>query len=139
MSGTIVTTSSVFAIKKTIAFLLPILAAVESSNNPAAVGDGGDAIGTLQIHRSYWGDAMEELGEDWPYSYANRPEYAKKAAQAYLVRYGREYKRITGKVPTVEVLARIHNGGPQGWNPEYPKKYAATSKYWTKVKAKIKN
>ena len=139
MSGTIVATGSTIAIKKTIALLLPILAAVESGNNPAAIGDGGRAVGSLQIHKSYWTDACESLGVNWPYSYAKDPDYAVKAAEAYLVRYGRAYENKYGKPATMEILSRLHNGGPEGANPKKKKKYAATSIYWAMVKKKIHN
>lgn len=47
--------------------------------------------------------------------------------------YGERYQRLTGKPVTYEVLARIHNGGPDGW-----KKYA-TKKYWRSVKRHLHN
>lgn len=42
--------------------------------------------------------------------------------------YGYRYKVITRKPVTYEVLARMHNGGPDGW------KKASTLAYWYKVK-----
>lgn len=47
----------------------------------------------------------------------------------YWQHYGERYRRIAGKAPTAEVLARIHNGGPSGWRKE------STLGYWAKVKA----
>ena len=51
---------------------------------------------------------------------------------AYLRHYGEVYKKETGKDPTVEVLARIHNGGPRGWKKE------ATRSYWARVERRLK-
>lgn len=49
----------------------------------------------------------------------------------YWKHYGHAYSRKTGRPVTYEVLARIHNGGPNGWrNP-------ATDKYWTKVRIEL--
>jgi len=47
----------------------------------------------------------------------------------YWQHYGERYRRITGKEPTAEVLARIHNGGPDGWRKP------STLIFWKKVKA----
>lgn len=33
----------------------------------------------------------------------------------YLSHWGKVYTKETGKIPTIEVYARIHNGGPNGW------------------------
>ncbi len=49
----------------------------------------------------------------------------------YWKHYGEAYRRATGKRPTYEVLARIHNGGPRG----YAKK--ATDPYWAKVNKEL--
>ena len=115
--------------KTLILTLLPLIAQVESSNNPTAVGDDGLAIGLYQIHECYWIDGCESLGVDWPYQDAYDPVKAKQVVIAYLTRYGKHYERVTGKKVTLEVLARIHNGGPAGW------KKGATNKYWRKIKA----
>ncbi|HQG06785.1 MAG TPA: hypothetical protein PLX18_11665 [Anaerohalosphaeraceae bacterium] len=46
-----------------------------------------------------------------------------------MTHYGKRYKRITGKPATLEILARIHNGGPDGW------KKISTAAYAAKVKS----
>lgn len=48
--------------------------------------------------------------------------------EVYWEYWGKEYFRKTGKPVTFEVLARIHNGGPCGYEKR------ATSGYWRKVK-----
>ena len=97
---------------------------VESRGDPEAVGDGGCAIGVLQIHRDYWTDAMRFLGEDWPYQDASDPVKAAMACRAYCEHYARAY----GRPWTAETIARIHNGGPTGWKKQ------ATIKYYLQVR-----
>ena len=53
------------------------------------------------------------------------------AASFYLIRYGRWYEVTQGKAPTLEVLARIYNGGPSGWRKK------STEAYWKKVRKEI--
>ena len=120
-----------------IAILIPLLIQVESAGNPLAQGDFRDgkpmAIGCLQIWPDYWTDGTQELKVDWDYQNAYKPAMAIAVTKAYLTRYGRNYRRQTGSDPSMEVLARIHNGGPQGWNPKHTKKYIKTTHYWKKV------
>jgi hypothetical protein len=60
-------------------------------------------------------------------------EKAEAVAVAYLTRWGKHYERRTGRKATLEVLARIWNGGPRGWQK------MATGKYWAKVKAVLED
>jgi hypothetical protein len=117
--------------------LLPILMLIESGGNPSAVGDNRQACGILQIHRLYWIDGCHYADSDWPYAKAFDPACAEQVATWYLLRYGKAYQKQTGKPVTFEVLARIHNGGPRGWNPKYPALYKATTQYWNKVKEQL--
>lgn len=106
--------------------LLPALARVESKNNPKAVGDNGKAIGIYQIHRCYWQDAVEfDKSIGGRYEDCFDPHYAERIVRAYLRRYGTSNS-------TLEQLARIHNGGPDGH------KQRETLKYWAKVKKELK-
>lgn len=61
--------------------------------------------------------------------------YDRQAAEQlmfiYWRHYGERYEKLTGKKPTYEVLARIHNGGPRG----YEKK--ATLGYWARIKTAL--
>jgi len=110
--------------------LLEAIREVESNNNPDAVGDNGNAIGVYQIWEIYWKDAVEfdpSIGGE--YKDCFNPEYAEKIVLAYWNRYG-TIRRL-GRTPTNEDLARIHNGGPNGY------KKTATDKYWKKVKKKL--
>ena len=74
----------------------------------AILGDGGRALGPLQIHRAYHADAR--IGGD--YSRCADLDYSKRVVSAYLQRYAPQ-AWASGDVVT---LARIHNGGPRGAN-----------------------
>jgi hypothetical protein len=99
--------------------LLDAIAVVESHDNPGAVGDHGRALGMYQIHRSYWTEGTELLGVTWKYRDARDPQKARQVVRAYLSYYGR------GK--TLLDMARIHNGGPRGYEK------AATLAYARKI------
>jgi hypothetical protein len=103
--------------------LIDAIGIVESNNNDSAIGDSGKAIGRYQIHKAYWVDGCQYLKVDWPYSEATNAKKARQIVRAYLKRYGK------GK--TIEQLARIHNGGLNGYNKE------ATIKYWLKIKREL--
>ena len=85
-------------------------------------GDGGAALGPLQIHRACWQDA------NLPGKYEDVADlaYAKRVFAAYMARYATE--RRLGRPVTDEDRARIWNGGPNGY------KKRATLKYWEKVR-----
>jgi soluble lytic murein transglycosylase-like protein len=99
---------------------------VESAFNPSAIGDGGKALGILQMHKEYVEDAAEHAGEDWTHSDALIPEKAIKIFYAYMDRYCT--KKELGRKPTLQDVARIHNGGPNGYKKE------STKMYWHLVK-----
>jgi len=98
--------------------LVNAIKAVENAPNGER-GDNGRARGPLQIHRDYWQDAMEFLGYDWPYEYADVEWRAVLAFDAYCARYG---------AVTWEDRARLHNGGPSR---------SGTDDYWARVSAII--
>lgn len=115
-----------------LALLLPALAKVESNNQARAVGDNGRAVGILQIHPKYVQDVNRIAGTGYTLEDRKNPRKSFQMAAIYLTHYGKAYHRTTGKQPTLEVLARIHNGGPFGY------RMAATGKYWSKVKRHLK-
>ncbi len=108
----------------------PILDAIEAVEtgghaDPAnAIGDGGKALGPMQIHKVYWLDAVEHdpslVANGETYQSVRDRTYARRVVMAYWSRYAKSW--------TSEELARIHNGGPKG----YAKR--ATLGYWAKVK-----
>jgi hypothetical protein len=92
-----------------------------SARTGPIIGDGGKALGPLQIHKSYHTDSR--VAGD--YSRVADLEYSKRVATAYLKRHAPE----AWAKGDVEVLARVHNGGPRGHLK------AATKGYAAKVKA----
>jgi hypothetical protein len=103
---------------------LDALAQVESGGQDDAVGDGGKAIGRMQVWEIYHTDAVAHapaLGGK--YADCKGKAYAERVVVAYLHRYGK--KALEDK--SYEKLARIHNGGPSGHRKR------ATLKYWRKV------
>lgn len=90
-------------------------------------GDGGKAIGDYQIHRSYWQDGTRFLGVSWPYADARDPAKARQVVRAYVTRY----QKAGGYPAMPESWARIHNGGPRGYEK------ASTVAYWRRVEARM--
>ena len=81
---------------------------VETSGRTGPIlGDGGKALGPLQIHRAYHADSR--VAGD--YSRVADLDYSKRVVSAYLQRYAPAAAWAAGDVVT---LARIHNGGPRG-------------------------
>lgn len=111
-----------------ITFIL-ILIQVESAGNDLAIGDNGLAYGCLQMHAGYVQDAAEYAGQDWVHKDAFDRETSIDIFLAYISRYATE-DRI-GRPVTAEDIARIHNGGPNGW------KKKSTEAYWRKVRSLI--
>ena len=109
--------------------VLAAIRIVESNDNPDAVGDGGYSIGCYQIQKCYWLDAKEFSDLDGTYLDCYNRGYADRTVRCYMDRYATE--RRLGREVTQEDIARIHNGGPNG----YKKK--ATLKYWEKVKKEL--
>ena len=111
--------------------LVMALCQVESGYNHKAIGDNGAAHGILQIHkivvddvnRIYYSDGIDA------YTYEDRmsPTKSMEMCNLYLKHWGHSYFKKTGELPTQETLARIWNGGPNGWRKD------ATLKYWAKV------
>lgn len=98
------------------------------TRNPNAVGDkhlSNKSYGLLQIRAPYLRDVnriagKEEIMQVWGKEKLTMkdmkdPAKAKWSFHVYLSYYGELYTQKTGKVPTAEVYARIHNGGPDGW------------------------
>jgi hypothetical protein len=102
--------------------LLEAISTVESNNNPDAIGDNGNAIGSFQIWEPYWHDAVEhDPSIGGTYEDVKNSSYARKIVLAYWDRYG----TMCGY--SLEGLARQHNGGPRGFEKR------ATDQYWKKV------
>lgn len=101
--------------------LLVAMAAIESGHDSSAVGDGGRAIGVYQIHPAYWKDS----GVPGRWEDCRNPAYARRVILAYWKRYCPDALRNGD----LEVLSRVHNGGPRGH------KKKKTVAYWRKIQA----
>jgi hypothetical protein len=106
--------------------LLRAITHVESGGDNSAIGDGGLAYGSLQIHKGVVLDVNRVYGT----SYTHRDAFDRASAvdlfHKYLAIYAIE--RRLGRTPTAEDKARIWNGGPNGFRK------SATLGYWSKVK-----
>jgi hypothetical protein len=85
----------------------------------SARGDRGSALGPYQIHQPYWQDARV------PGRYEDCADaaYSRRVVLAY---WSRWCPRALANVDA-EVLARVHNGGPQGHTK------LGTRPYWARV------
>ena len=92
--------------------LLHALKMAESGCKSDAIGDNGNAVGILQLHKVYVDDANRIVGYD-KYNYTDRYDVRKSEEITLIVlaHYGDIYEHTTGKPCTDEVLARIHNLG----------------------------
>lgn len=105
--------------------ILDAIRQIESGGNDSPPdGDNGLAIGPYQIHRVYWIDALtQKPAIGGSYADCRKRAYAEKVIDGYMQRYAPlEWAR--GRA---EVIARIHNGGPQGHRSR------ATLGYWKRV------
>lgn len=122
-----------------------LVVALEKAENPSGnvnlVGDKHlkhKAYGLLQIRQPYLDDvnkiAKADVKRLWGKSKLTikdmkDPVKARWAFKVYLSYYGARYEKITGMTPTMEVYAKIHNGGPDGWK----RGNWDTAVYWAKV------
>jgi len=93
-----------------------------------------NAIGKYQIRPIFVEDVNRILGVDvFEHSQARKKEYARRMIRTYLYHYGKRYKKVTGQEPTIEVLARIFNGGPNGYMKISTKNYGLRAKNFYRV------
>ena len=92
-----------------------------SGRHGPIVGDGGAALGPLQIHRGFHADSR--VAGD--YSRVAELDYSKRVATAYFKRWAPD----AFAKGDVETLARVFNGGPRGHLKP------ATKSYGVRVKA----
>ena len=113
--------------------LLYAIRMVESDDNPTAVGDGGKAIGSYQIWKSYWEYAIEHdpsIGGEYLDCY--NEDYAERIVRAYMDRWATEDR--LGHEPTFEDMARIHNGGCNIHKKKGTEAWKNTTLYWNKIR-----
>ena len=102
-----------------------------------AKGDGGRALGPYQIWSVYHQDAAERDPTLTDYKRClTSKSYSERVVAAYMRRYARgSLERLQahqGTLGDVEVVSRIHNGGPRGASKD------ATMAYWRKVRGALK-
>lgn len=110
--------------------LVCAIGAWESRGNDWAIGDKhlkNKAYGSHQIRKG----CLDDVNRVWGTKY--RPEdmlgnraLSMKVYETYIGMYATR-KRL-GRTPTMEDMARIWNGGPDGW------KKSSTLAYWQRVK-----
>jgi hypothetical protein len=95
--------------------------------------DGRTSKNVYQIRDIY----IKDLNRIYTYKYHIRDKYSRSISEMmmydYWRYYGYQYVKDTGNPITYEVLARIHNGGPDGWKEE------STKKYWHKVERHLQS
>lgn len=93
---------------------------------------GATSANIYQIRNIY----VEDINRISNVKYSMRDVLDRDKAEMMMYRYwqfyGAEYRCLTGKNPTYETLARIHNGGPYGWRKD------STVSYWKKVNKVMK-
>lgn len=104
--------------------LILALILVESGGDDAARGDRGLALGCLQITPRVIEDVNRVYGTRYRRADCLDRQRSIEICERYLSHWGSKLPRV----PTAEDLARIWNGGPQGWNRR------ATDPYWIKVR-----
>jgi hypothetical protein len=113
-----------------LALLIKALMMVESNNNPEAVGDRGQAIGVLQIHKEVVLDVnrIYKTTYRWPED-CRDPKASMDMCHKYLDIYATE-KRL-GRPVTDKDRAKIWNEGPLGYLSD-------KEIYWDKVEQQLK-
>lgn len=95
--------------------LIPILLSIEGSNREIVPdGDGGDAVGCLQIHKIYVREVNRILGEN-KYTYNDRRNREKSIEMARIhITYWTPKNMDGNFLKKLIILGRIHNGGANG-------------------------
>ena len=104
--------------------LVDALIHVESRGDTFAMGDGGRAVGVLQIHPIMVREVnriLEKKGFERSYTYNDRYDYDKSIEMFYI------WKDYYHKNSSYEKIARCWNGGPRGHLMR------CTKYYWHKV------
>lgn len=116
-------------LEPTIEDLLDAIEMVESGGDCNAVGDNGEAVGPYQIHKIYVDDVRRITGIGFTYDDRWDREKSRNMTRLYTFYWWGYYIDDIGYENRFEAMARIHNGGPRGWEKE------STKPYWQKIKA----
>ncbi|MEK7609952.1 MAG: hypothetical protein AAB470_02440 [Patescibacteria group bacterium] len=109
--------------------VIPALIKVESHGDDHVIGDRHmqkKAYGSLQIRKPCVDDVNRRLGTRYrPEDMLGDRSLSALVCREYLKMYGTRER--LGREPTEQDLARIWNGGPNGWRKQ------STLGYWSKV------
>lgn len=119
-----------------LAKLVAVLISLESGGDPGAVGPDGE-LGILQIRAVMVDDVNRIYGTMLTHEQMLEPRTAVATCRLYLLHWGRHYERTTGLPATPEVLARIFNGGPEGWRKPVTQEYGQRAENILKKKEHI--
>lgn len=101
--------------------LMDAIAEVESHR-------GATSPNVYQLRQIYVEDVCRITGQRLTLEQAiETDDVARWCIETYWDHYGMKYHTTTGKPVTAEILARMHNGGPDGWRRH------STIPYWRKV------
>lgn len=94
---------------------LNLVAGIESSHNPQAVGDKGLARGEFQFHKAAWEQVSDERRKAgkraYPYAYAHDRFVANQYAEHYLSWIAKSLQSKMGRQPRMwEVYAAFNRG-----------------------------
>lgn len=106
----------------------------ESKHDDRAVRNertGDEARGRFQIRQCVLDDVNRIYGTGYSRQDCFNKAKATAILRMYLSYWGEYYRRQEGRPATVEVLARIWNGGPEGWRKR------STLGYWCEVQKQI--
>jgi len=118
--------------------IMEVLKYVESSNDPRAIGDGGDSYGVLQIQKACVDDVNRYFGTHYTHDDMFQVECAEEVFKLYATMGIKRYIKKYGVEPSAEVIVRNHNGGIyQGHRVNATKEYYIKYKLWkTIIKSK---
>jgi hypothetical protein len=119
--------------------LIFALAIVESSLNPLAVGDNGNAVGYLQITPAVVEDVNTFYGTTYHMDDRYDTRKSVEICKYYLKHWGGVFEKKTGHKPSAEVYAKMWNGGCYAWKKTSPKVLKNLDIYWEKVNKQLDN
>jgi hypothetical protein len=119
--------------------LIFALAIVESSLNPLAVGDNGNAVGYLQITPAVVQDVNTFYGTTYHMDDRYDTRKSVEICKKYLKYWGEVFEKKTGRPPSAEIYAKMWNGGCYAWKKTDPKVVKNLDIYWEKVNKQLDN
>ena len=114
--------------------LISLLCILESSNNPEAIGDGGRAVGILQIHSIMVRECNRLSTKFDPvFKDTDRLNVMKSKRMATIFFFRRVEDRQNLTEAEIEECVKAWNGGPS-WRKGKPRKQSNLTKYFNRFK-----